>query len=439
MKKLSNIKLHYLVLIISTLVLSSNFISAQGVGISDINIVADPSSILELRSTTQGVLVPRLTTIERDAIASPADGLLIFNSSTASFNFYQSGWQFLGDTGASDYNAIDGSSTVTTSSSTDVVITGMTLSPDAGTYVVNFNGQCNIPEAENTTGFNTAIPVADLNLIYDEITSIPVTNSIHAQSFGNGETLSPGVYALPGAISLAGNITLDGGGDANAVFVIRSTGGAFAASAGVIVNLTNGTMPSNVYWVSEGAASLGAGSIFYGTLLSNNAAVGIGANCTITGRLLSKDGALSFGPGTLKAPTDASFIDFRSLTNFVMFSSSGGLTNTSASVYTGDIATNLGAITGFENATVDGTIYQPGSTSVTSSVNHEGTFSLYQNGVLIPNSERTISNASMISLHGIATVAAGEAIDIRWKLDGQPSDDGLISITNRILSITKVQ
>ena len=40
----------------------------------------DASSILELESTTQGFLPPRLTTAQRDAIASPAEGLTIYNT-----------------------------------------------------------------------------------------------------------------------------------------------------------------------------------------------------------------------------------------------------------------------------------------------------------------------------------------------------------------------
>lgn len=41
---------------------------------------ADPSAILDIRSTSQGTLLPRLTNIERDAINAPAEGLIIFNS-----------------------------------------------------------------------------------------------------------------------------------------------------------------------------------------------------------------------------------------------------------------------------------------------------------------------------------------------------------------------
>ncbi|MFT7156986.1 MAG: hypothetical protein ACI8Q1_002001 [Parvicella sp.] len=438
MNTMKNLMISYLK--VTLLMLYPFMVFSQGVGISNTTIVADPSSILELRSTTQGLLVPRVTTAERDAIVSPADGLLIFNTSTESFNFFKLGWQIFGEP---SYNKVDSGSSLTSVSTSDVLITGMTLTPGAGTYVVNFNSQCVIPEADNTTGFNTATAKADLNLIYTDIINMPVTDSTHPQAFGSGETLTAGVYTLAGAISLAGNITLDAEGDPNAVFVIRSSGGAFAAGAGVMVNLANQAKSSNIYWVSQTASSVGAGSIFYGMLFSNSAAVAVGANSTMTGRLLTKSGAIAFGPGTLSVPTDPSVIDFRSVTNFVIFTGSGGIANSGASVYTGDIATNLGAITGFEDAIVNGTIYQAGSTTIVTPVIHVATFSLYQNGMLISNSERTrthVSAQSDISLYGVSTVGAGETIEVRWRVDSQVSDTGgQVNASNRILTLTKVQ
>jgi hypothetical protein len=47
-----------------------------------------PSSILTLNSNTKGFLPPRMTTAQRDAIASPVAGLLIFNISTNKFSGY---------------------------------------------------------------------------------------------------------------------------------------------------------------------------------------------------------------------------------------------------------------------------------------------------------------------------------------------------------------
>lgn len=46
------------------------------------------SSILDINSTTLGVLLPRLTTTQQNAIPSPATGLLIFNSTTGGFQYY---------------------------------------------------------------------------------------------------------------------------------------------------------------------------------------------------------------------------------------------------------------------------------------------------------------------------------------------------------------
>ncbi|MFA7315311.1 MAG: tail fiber domain-containing protein, partial [Candidatus Paceibacterota bacterium] len=57
------------------------------------NTGAVPSAVFEIYSTTQGFLPPRLSTGQRDAIASPATGLFLYNASTNVPNFYDgSGW-----------------------------------------------------------------------------------------------------------------------------------------------------------------------------------------------------------------------------------------------------------------------------------------------------------------------------------------------------------
>jgi len=43
---------------------------------------------MQADSTTQGFLPPRMTTAQRDAIASPAAGLMIFNTTTNRVNVY---------------------------------------------------------------------------------------------------------------------------------------------------------------------------------------------------------------------------------------------------------------------------------------------------------------------------------------------------------------
>jgi hypothetical protein len=48
------------------------------------------NSILEMQSTTQGVLVPRMTTVQRNAIAAPSEGLLVYDIDVNCFFFYES-------------------------------------------------------------------------------------------------------------------------------------------------------------------------------------------------------------------------------------------------------------------------------------------------------------------------------------------------------------
>jgi len=50
----------------------------------------DQSAMLDVKSTSKGVLIPRMTSSQRNSISSPAIGLLVFDTSTKSFWFYNS-------------------------------------------------------------------------------------------------------------------------------------------------------------------------------------------------------------------------------------------------------------------------------------------------------------------------------------------------------------
>ena len=53
-------------------------------------ITPDASTVLDISSTTQGLLIPRMTTAEREAIINPANGLLITNTDTDCLNYFVS-------------------------------------------------------------------------------------------------------------------------------------------------------------------------------------------------------------------------------------------------------------------------------------------------------------------------------------------------------------
>jgi len=54
------------------------------------------SALVEMRSTTKGLLIPKMTTTNRNAIGSPATGLLVYNTSVDSFQYYAGSWKNLG-------------------------------------------------------------------------------------------------------------------------------------------------------------------------------------------------------------------------------------------------------------------------------------------------------------------------------------------------------
>ena len=77
-------------------VLSFSFIYnsySQNVAINADGSLPHTSAILDIKSTEKGMLVPRMTTAQRIAVAAPATGLQVFDSDTKSFWFYNGvGW-----------------------------------------------------------------------------------------------------------------------------------------------------------------------------------------------------------------------------------------------------------------------------------------------------------------------------------------------------------
>ncbi|MDG2153112.1 MAG: hypothetical protein P8K10_04175, partial [Crocinitomicaceae bacterium] len=62
----------------------------QNVSISDNQAVPDPSSVLDVSSTTKGLLIPRMTSVQRLAIANPTNALMVFDTDSSCILFYQS-------------------------------------------------------------------------------------------------------------------------------------------------------------------------------------------------------------------------------------------------------------------------------------------------------------------------------------------------------------
>jgi hypothetical protein len=64
--------------------------STGNIGLS--TLTPNASALLDMVSTTQGFLPPRMTTTQRDAISSPAAGLVIYNTTTSKLQVYTTSW-----------------------------------------------------------------------------------------------------------------------------------------------------------------------------------------------------------------------------------------------------------------------------------------------------------------------------------------------------------
>jgi hypothetical protein len=138
-------------------------------------------------------------------------------------------------------------------------------------------------------------PFADASSALTEAQSDSTTTTTVADI--SGETFTPGVYAS-GASTMAfsTNITLNGEGDPNAVFIFN-VGTTLATAAATKVILENGANACNVIWNIGTTFAAGAGSNFSGIVLSDGALT-LGADVNMTGSLIDTSaGAITLGAG----------------------------------------------------------------------------------------------------------------------------------------------
>ena len=406
----------------------------------------DTSSILELKSNAKGFLPPRMTTGERNLITPAATGLLIYNTETAAFNYFDgTAWKDIAPAstglGANSISfSVNDSTPVETLLPSDELVPGMSITPGAGKYLVSFNGIYDSPIFKNDVDI-TAQSAFDLIELHANLKSRTTTATVHVSPiFGNNEVLVPGAYSVLAASSLAGILYLKGNVDSVFIFDLDA---AFTSAAGASVVLSGGAQASNVFWLVKDAIALGANTIMKGNLFSQQGAVSMEDGSILDGRMLTSKGAITFKKATITIPTGLSTIDVGLLSSFALFTSKGEIAAeaTTVSTVTGDIGSDDGLISGFipepsQNSTLIGNKYGP-KTIVTIDKNVLSTFSVFENGVLIPNSNRTRRSRTPttdITLQAVATVLDGEPIEVRWK-----TDVSVLKMTNRILTVVKTQ
>jgi hypothetical protein len=118
-----------------------------------------------------------------------------------------------------------------------------------------------------------------------------------------GRTLSPGVYTSASSLGLSGDLTLDAGGNPDAVFVFQA-GSTLTTGSGSRVLLTGGAQACNVVWQVGSSATLGTATAFTGDILALTS-ISLTTGATIDGSALARNGAVTLDTNTVSRSTCA--------------------------------------------------------------------------------------------------------------------------------------
>jgi hypothetical protein len=119
-----------------------------------------------------------------------------------------------------------------------------------------------------------------------------------------GQTLPPGVYRTTSAqpsLGITGNLTLDGKGDPNAVWIFQIQTTLTTAAGHSQVILINGAQSKNVIWQVGSSATLGTTTSFTGTIMAQ-ASVTVTTGATLNGRALARTGGVTLDTDTVVVP-----------------------------------------------------------------------------------------------------------------------------------------
>jgi len=168
----------------------------------------DASSILDISSTTKGVLMPRLTNAEKNAIVTPANGLVIFNTDNNQLEF---------NSGTNSYPIWSpiAATTIVSTDSNNIITTGndggayLKSTFHVGKFQINSTGNMTItglPFKPSKITFTAYANIETYNIDNDNDANAN-NNSGIANSFGSmtGFAASSGTSILQQVISVGGH------------------------------------------------------------------------------------------------------------------------------------------------------------------------------------------------------------------------------------------
>ena len=208
--------------------------------------------------------------------------------------------------GASEFAALAGAGITVAGAVNTTTITGdigsFAITSITGLENVVLNGVNHAGDAVTQQG------KLDLGLAYVDAAGRLPTETFPPIAELGGLILGSGVYNDPSSFSITGILTLDAGGDPDAVWIFQS-GSTLITASGSNILLIGSARASKVFWQVGSAATLGTNSHFEGSILASDS-ISLNTGASLNGRALAMTGAVTFDYNIIQIPEPGSTLLF---------------------------------------------------------------------------------------------------------------------------------
>ncbi len=309
--------------------LFSNLALSQNVGVN--TTTPDASAMLDVESTTSGMLVPRMTMVQRNAITLPATSLLIYQTDNTPGFYYNSGtsaapvWIIIGGGAAGEWT--DAGDYIYPNENTSAQVY-----EDNDAYGFYYSGQAeNAGSFESTEGSNSACGVIGLATNTSGRGYGGIFNGSYCGSYASGDSI--GVYGL---------VANDDGFGIYGYNMFTNGTGIFGVGNGTTTGsfLTSGSgvagSSSNVGVYGHGDAT----SLSYGVYGNSDATNGSG----VVGIVSNTDGFGVYGRNQNAAGTGVIGVGNNEAANFLTTGSGGAFSGADGAIAYATSANGSGLI-----------------------------------------------------------------------------------------------